>query len=234
MKETTSIPSSNLSGTTSVFARLTNILVSPGSVFDEIVRSPHCVSNWLLPLVLVSFSSLLLLGPATSKEQVADQIRGLVNDQTITPAQSEKISTDWAPSSVVAVLSGAVVGTFWSAFVLWSMGRFLLKSRFSFLKGLEVVALTQVILVLGAVITVALIAAAGDASARPALSLFARWAPAEDPVRLVLDVFNVFHLWTAAVLAIGLSRLSGVSLKEAGFWVFCYWLVARIALIVLS
>jgi len=234
MNETTSIRSSNPPGATSLLARLTNVLVSPGYVFDEVVRSPHRVFNWVLPMILVALASVLLLGPATSKEQVADRLRGLVNDETITSAQSEKMSIDWARSSVVAVVSCGIVGTFWSALVLWSIGRFLLKSRFSFLKALEVAGLTEVVMVLGLVMTAALVGASGDALARPALSLFASRAPVEDPVRLVLDVFNVFHLWTAGVLAIGLSRLSEVSLKEAGFWVFGYWLVARIALIVLS
>jgi hypothetical protein len=45
---------------------------------------------------------------------------------------------------------------------------------------------------------------------------------------------NFFHLWTTTVLAIGLSRLSGVTFKESAFWVFGYWLVARVALILLA
>jgi hypothetical protein len=54
------------------------------------------------------------------------------------------------------------------------------------------------------------------------------------PFRQVLDTFNVFHLWTTTVLAIGFSRLSAVSFKEAAFWVFGCWLFARITLIILA
>jgi hypothetical protein len=234
MSETASIPTSKPPGTTSLFSRLTNMLVSPGYVFDEVARSPHRVFNWVLPIVLVSLASLLLLASATNKQQVSDQIRGLVNNETITSAQAEKMSSTWDRSSVLAVLSTAVTGTFWSALVIWSIGRFLLKSPFSLFKGLEVVGLAGVIVAVGALITAALVGALGDAAARPALSLFASQAPADAPLRLVLDVFNVFHLWTTTVLAIGLSRLSRVSLKEASFWVFGYWVVARIALTVLS
>jgi len=46
-----------------------------------------------------------------------------------------------------------------------------------------------------------------------------------------LDILNFFHLWSTAVLAIALSRLCNVTFKEASFWVFGYWLVARIVLI---
>jgi hypothetical protein len=122
----------------------------------------------------------------------------------------------------------------WSAFVLWFIGRVFLKVRFSYLKTLEIVGLAGIILVLGTLITSLLIAASGDAAARPSLSLLARKLDPSLPSRQVLDMLNVFHLWTTTVLAIGLSRLSGVSLKEAAFWVFGYWLFARIALIVLA
>jgi hypothetical protein len=56
----------------------------------------------------------------------------------------------------------------------------------------------------------------------------------DNRVREVLGVCNVFHLWTTTVLAVGLSKLSGVSFKESAFWVFGYWLVIRLALIVLA
>jgi hypothetical protein len=87
---------------------------------------------------------------------------------------------------------------------------------------------------LGAIVTALLIGASGNPAARPALSFFAPRLPSDDPVRLVLDILNFFHLWTTTVLAIGLSRLSGVTLKESAFWVFGYWVVARLALILLA
>ena len=87
---------------------------------------------------------------------------------------------------------------------------------------------------LGAIVTALLIGIVGDPATRPALSFFAPHLPSASPVRLVLDMFNFFHLWTITVLAIGLSRLSGVTFKESAFWVFGYWLVARLALILLA
>ena len=117
-------------------------------------------------------------------------------------------------------------------FELAQDGRVFLKTHFEFLKALEVAGLTSIILALGAVITTLLIAASGDAGARPALSLFA--AKSSGRVHALLDAMNFFHLWTTTVLAIGLSRLSNVSFKESAFWVFGYWVFARIALIMLA
>ena len=91
---------------------------------------------------------------------------------------------------------------------------------------MEVVALASIILALGAIVTALLIGASGNPDARPALSFFVPHLPSASPVRLLLDTFNFFHLWTTTVLAIGLSRLSGVSFKESAVWVFGYWLVA--------
>ena len=143
------------------------------------------------------------------------------------------LSGAWPLVSSLTVCLAAFAGTFWSAFVLWFIGRVFLKVRFSYAKTLEVVGLTGVILVLGTVFTGLLIATSGDAAARPALSMLGGKLSA-GPGRQVLDTLNLFHLWTTTVLAIGLSKLSGVSFKEAAFWVFGYWLFARIALIILA
>jgi hypothetical protein len=118
--------------------------------------------------------------------------------------------------------------------LLWFIGRAFLRTRFSYMKAVEVVALTGSIVALGAIVTALLISASGNPAARPALSFFAPRLPSDDPARLVLDILNFFHLWTTTVLAIGLSRLSGVTFKESAFWVFGYWLVARVALILLA
>ena len=50
----------------------------------------------------------------------------------------------------------------------------------------------------------------------------------------LLGIVDVFHIWTVTVLAIGLSRLTRVSLKESSFWVFGYWLFTRMALVLLA
>jgi hypothetical protein len=47
----------------------------------------------------------------------------------------------------------------------------------------------------------------------------------------VLDSLNVFHLWATTLLALGLCKLSRASFRESAFWVFGYWLVARLAII---
>jgi hypothetical protein len=53
-------------------------------------------------------------------------------------------------------------------------------------------------------------------------------------VRLALGVFDAFHVWATAVPSIGLSKLTGLSSKETAFWVFGYWLLVKLALVMLA
>jgi hypothetical protein len=230
--------SSAAPASSSLASKLLDMLVSPGDVFDEVVAAPPRLANWLLPTLLVALTSLFLLRAAhvetasvPGPSQALDSQPSVVNS---TAAQAEPGSADWQRVSALATCAGAFVGTFWAAFLLWFIGRAFLRTRFSYMKAVEVVALTGSIVALGAIVTALLISASGNPAARPALSFFAMRLPSDNPVRLVLDLLNFFHLWTATVLAIGLSRLSGVTFKESAFWVFGYWVVARLALILLA
>ena len=57
----------------------------------------------------------------------------------------------------------------------------------------------------------------------------------------ILALAGLFHRFEVsrdtranALLAIGLSKLSGVSFKESAFWVLGYWLLVKLALVVLA
>jgi hypothetical protein len=237
MPATSSI-SSTVPASTSLVAKLIDMFASPSEVFDEVVAAPPRFANWLVPTVLVALASLFLLRASSNEGASAVTTSQAVEAQPTTPdsaaVQAEPSSVDAQRLSVLATCGGAFAGTFWSAFLLWFIGRAFLRTRFSYLKTLEVVALAGSVVALGTIVTALLIGISGDPATRPALSFFVRRLPSTDHVRLILDTFNFFHLWTITVLAIGLSRLSGVSFKESAFWVFGYWFVARLALIILS
>jgi hypothetical protein len=210
--------------------KLLNILVCPGDVFDEVVGGAPALENWRVPTLLVCLAGIVqvLLSPGESS---AAKLAGAA---PLPAAQALELAGVWPLVSSLAVCLAAWLGTIWSAFVLWFIGRVFLRVRFSFLKTLEVVGLCGIILVLGTIVTELLIGATGDATARPSLSLLAGSLDPGRGLRHVLDIFNFFHLWSAAVLAAALSKLAGVSFREAAFWVFGYWVVGRTALIVLS
>ncbi|SPE62909.1 membrane hypothetical protein [Verrucomicrobia bacterium] len=230
--------SSAVPASSSLVKKIFDVFACPGEVFDEIVSAPPCFANWLVPTLLVALTSLILLralndgGISVTPTPQAGAAQHTSFDSAA--PQAEVGSLDSQNLSVVATCALAFGGTFWSAFLLWFLGRAFLRTRFSYLKTVEVVALTGMIVALGAIVTALLISISGDPATRPALSFFARHLPAANPVRLFLDTLNFFHLWTIIVLAIGLSRLSGVTFKESAACVFGYWLVARLALILLA
>ncbi|MBC8001248.1 MAG: YIP1 family protein [Opitutaceae bacterium] len=212
----------------SIGGKLLNVIATPGDLFDEIVATPSNRETWLVPTLLVCLTGLLLLPVATAKETAARAT------DPVLAFQAERLFGNWRMFSAVATCAAVFVGTFWSAFVLWFIGRVFLKVRFSYWKSLEVVGLAGIILALGSIVTLLLILASGQSTARPALSLFANGPEVGGKIHTLLDLMNCFHLWTTAVLAVGLGKLSGVSLKESAFWVFGYWVLLRAMLLMLT
>ena len=226
----TSVPSTS----TPIHQKLLNLLVSPGEVFEEVISAPPRITNWLVPTLLVWVAGIILLKAATTDEPASYTVGQVIEARGLSAAHAEKLLGRARGHPLAGRGLGTFAGTFWSAFVLWLIGRVFLRIRFSFLKTVEIVGLTGIILVLGAIVTALLISASGNPAARPALSLLASELDSSSSIRAALDAMNLFHLWTTTVLAIGLSKLSEASFKESSFWVFGYWLVARIALILLA
>jgi len=231
---TTAIRDDRAAMMTTLTQKLLNIFVSPGDVFEEVVVSPPRAVCWLVPMLFVCLTGIISLRVMPASEWGAAQVRQLAESDTSASSDIGKPVRHDSAVAILTVAASAIAGTLWSTSVLWLIGRVFLKTRFSFFKTLEVVALTAMILGLGTIVTVLLGLATGDASIRPALSLFARQVYAGARLHAALDAVNVFHLWTATVLAIGLSKLARVSFSGSAFWVFGYWVALRVAMICLA
>jgi len=219
---------------TSLGAKLLNVFVSPGQVFEEVVAAPPSLANWIVPVTLVCLGSLATLAVTTRPDLAATAGNQLVDAGKISQSQATTQSAQWQNVSRAALVIAPFAATIWSAFVIWFMGKLFLKSQFKFGKALEVTALSGTILVLGAALTGLLVAATGETSARPALSLLCLKLPQESLVRTACGLLDCTQLWATGVLAIGLSKLAGVTFKESAFWVFGYWFVTRGALLLLG
>ena len=214
--------------------KLLNIFVSPGEVFEEVAASPPNPACWFVPTLLVCLTAIISLLVAPARESRAAEVRQLAEAGAVVSSDTGKRSSRLLSAAALTVAISAVTGTFWSAFVLWFIGRMFLKTRFPFLKTVEVVGLTGMILALGAIVTELLIAATGDSAARPSLSIFVGPSNPGNKVYSGLEALNFFHLWAATVLGVGLSKLARVSFREAAFWVFGYWVALRLALVWLA
>lgn len=219
---------------TSCAAKLLNVLVTPSLVFEEVALGAPNPVNWLAPTILVCLTSLLLLNLTMDPGQGTSGSQQLLASGGITQEQAAVLSAHTRILTRLALCAGVFLGVFWAALVLWFIGRVLLNGRFGFGKALEVAGLSGTILALGTVVTWLLILATSNGLARPALSLVFLKLESANRLRSAAGVLNAFYLWAAAVLSIGLSRLSGAGVKEAGFWVFGFWIVGRLALLLLS
>lgn len=219
---------------TSIGTKMLNLFVCPTLVFDEVIAGPGKTVNWLVPTLLVCLSSLAVLGSTTAPERTLATLGQMVEDGNLTQAQAATVGVHWPAVARLALCGIVLCGTLWSGLAIWLIGRVFLKSTFKFSKALEVAGLSATILVLGAVVTGLLALATDDPLARPSLSMVCSKLAPDNPLLALAGVFNVFHLWSASVLAIGLARLSGVTVKEAGFWVFGFWVIGRMTLIILS
>ena len=227
----------------SLLQRLRNVFATPDEVFQDVVHAPFSPGNWILPILLCCLAGVVSAQLLLQEPTILDPIRSNPElRQLVHQADNEAKQALGEDSDVVAaarfatclgIASACLVGTAWSAFVLWSLGAFFLRTRFSFTKTLEIVGLAQMILFLETIVTTLLTLATGHPSAKPALSLLLDDFNPTNRWHLVLETMNLFHLWTAAVLATGLSKLGRVTWAEAAFWVFGYWLVLRLGLILL-
>jgi len=134
---------------------------------------------------------------------------------------------------VQGVLAG-FMGTFWWALVVWLVGKLALKSDVSFLKALEASGLTMMIFALSVVVTTLLVVILDNLLARPALSVLVAEFDPTSKAHLLLGATNLFYLWSTAVLALALSRLSNVPFGRAAGWLFGFWAVSRVIFVMIG
>lgn len=226
-------------------ARLTNVLVAPGEVFAEVKSSPIRHGNWLIPaLILVLGSWLaaaLMFSNASIKQQVAniqeqaiqERFQPQIDEGKMTQAQVDQMKTQVAKYSGIGHMVGGFVGPifqavitpFWGGFIVWLGGVWIFRQRFDYLKGVEVVGLTMVVLAIGAVVKGLLCAAMGSMFASPGPILLVKNHDPTNPLHNVLVTLDVFMIWGVLLRAVGLATLSNVSFAKAASWVVGVWVL---------
>lgn len=235
---------------TSLAARLTNVFVSPGEVFDEVNAGAPSVKNWLAPVLILALagvvSAFIIFSQPAMIQQIHEQQVKVFNQQVksgkMTQAQADQAMAMAEKFSGPAMLKitgsvGAVVasfaGVFWRALVLWLLGMWILKAKFDYLKALEVAGLATMISVLGTIVTMLLTVIFGKAAA-PSLALLISQFDPKNPVHLLAGAVNLFTFWQLGVMAAGLARLAASSFARAFAVLLAYWLVFVAALILFS
>ena len=243
---------------TSLLARLLNVLAIPGQVFEEVRASRHSVWNWLVPIPIyaVSFAlfTVVFFSMPTIQKMLAEQQSKMRQTQASSLAEDVKagklkqadvdqalsVMDSLSQPRVVksAVLAGGfcfgVVRVFWWAFVLWFFARAILKMPIHFGKALEVAGLASVIALIGNIAVVALTVNFGETFSGGGFALVVTDFTSTGHQMLVAVAQNALNFWLIAVLGTGLARLTGLPWIRGAFLVVTYWIVSEFLLLVLG
>jgi hypothetical protein len=235
---------------TSLAAKMFNVFADPGEVFEEVKNSPPANANWLGPVLLAAFVGIvavfILFSQPAITQQIHEKQAQAFDDQVkagkMTQAQAdqaEAMAEKFSGPTALKIYGsiGAVifsfVQVFWWALILWLLGMIFLKAKFPFLKALEVAGLATMISILGALVTVLLSVTLGKpVSTSPAF--FIQDFDPKSFLHLVLKTLDLFSLWLAVVMAVGLARLAGAKFSKALLFTAIYWVAFHLVLILIG
>lgn len=226
--------------TTSLWARLCNILASPSEVFDEVRSSPPSTANWLVPALLNTVVACVATVLIVSQPAIQQQLQEVQAKAIRQQVEKGKLKAEQAEAALAATQKFATIGTlvagtagaaiasfaspFWGGLILWLLGTKALKGRFTYLKAVEAVGLSNVVSVLMGIVKTLLILITGSLFAGANALLLTKDPDPNSTLFAVLSALDVFTFWLLAVRAIGLSRLSGAGLGVSLAWTFGVWL----------
>lgn len=241
-------PAGSREDRTSLPARMINVLAVPGDVFAELAQDKPRVGHWLSPVILASLVGILSVFVMFSQPALLHQVReareAAVQKQVeagkLTRQQAEAAAQASERFMTPALLKifgsvGAVLGSFGYLFVVaicvWLVGAKAFKADFPFTRALEVCGLSLMIGVVGGIVQLLLVLLQGNLQVSPGPAFFIRNFDVANKAHLMLGALNVFTLWQIAVLAIGLSRLTGAGWLRAALWLVIPWVLLKAGII---
>lgn len=242
MEESTSPTQETLAPSTSLLARLTNVFVAPGEVFDEVKSSPPRPANWVAPLVTAMLVGIIYTLVVFSQPAIIQQMQQAQEKKFQEMVDTGKMTQAQADKSVEAVqkfmnptfmkimgCAGSVVTSaailFLAALVVWAVGLRALSGNFTYMKAVEVVGLTTMIHVLGAIVAMLLAVIYGNMMITPGPVLLVSHFDPANVTHRILSALNVVSIWYVAVVSIGLAKLSNSTFAKAAVWLFGIWAV---------
>jgi hypothetical protein len=221
--------------------RLTNMIVSPGEVFDEVRAVARDNSNWVAPLALSMIAGFAYIMVMYSQPQILQQIheaqqqsiQKMVDQGKITQQMADQqleIAGKFTTGTVLkifGILSILIMTPcmfFFMGLIVWLLGVKLFKGEFHYMKAVEAVGLCQVISILSMVVRTLLTVIYGDAGMTLGPILFVGHFDRHNPLHVFLSTCNVLDIWWLIVMALGLSKLSGAGFLKCALWGFGLWL----------
>jgi hypothetical protein len=227
---------------TSFLTRVTNVFSSPTELYGEVASVPPQTSSWLLPylasLLLAVVFTFSLYNNAALRQQIYDmQLQGMqqsVDQGKMTQEQFDRMKDGMESSGPGMFMliggGGAVLAItlyfFGITLLLWLVAKFGLKFAGAYGKMLEVYGLASVIGFFGAIVTLLMMNFFNTMHATPSGSLLVMNSyDKSNFVHNLLASINIFTIWQAAVIGIGIAKVSNKSSGTGMGIVFGLWLV---------
>lgn len=217
-----------------------NVFSSPGDAFEGLRESESKASFWLLPLiiliVLASATTAIMFSNDTLKGQILESrnqaIQKQVDSGKMTQEQADRAKSQMENMGGMFVAIG-IIGSviflsimfFGASLALWLASKVALKSTAGYGKYLEMYGISSWIGILGGVVTLLMILGLNSMYASPsaALAVYSTFDPA-NTMHKILATINIFSIWQAIVIGIGLGKLGGKSASTGigialGLWI---------------
>lgn len=220
---------------------LLNVFSSPGDAFEGLKPSPARASVWLIPMIIViviasGFSYVMFTNPTLKDQFMQAQEQAFqknIDSGKMTQAQAEQSRQGMERMGGMFIAFGIIgsvvfvsVMFFGAALALWLAGKMAMGSTAGYGKYLEIYGLSSWIGILGGIITLLMVIGMGSLYASPsaALAILSNYNPT-DNTHKILSAINIFSIWQAAVIGIGMSKLAGKSAGMGMGIAFGLWVV---------
>ncbi len=201
-----------------------NVFSAPSEAFSEIATSVKkgrfWVPTYLVSILLALASTFLIFSNESLKDQIMEAqekaIQERVDSGSVTPEQADRQVEGMREMGGLFAVVGSIgaiimisVYFFGAALVLFLLGRFVLKSGLSYSGYLATYGLSSWIGVLGAIVTLLMMLGFGSVYATPGLALtFFQEFDVTNKTHLLMSKIEVFGIWQALVLGIGLGKVT--------------------------
>jgi hypothetical protein len=227
-----------------------NVFSSPGEAFSGLAQSESKPSLWLVTLILSIVIASLFTFVMFTNESLKAQFMETQNQAIQKQVDAGKMTAEQADQSrramesmggmfiVIGIIGSVVVlaiAFFGAALVLWLVGKLALHSPAGYGKYLEMYGISTWIGILGGIVTLLMVVGLNTMHATPsaALAVYGSFDPLNTTHKL-LAALNVFSVWQATVIGIGMSKFANKSLGVGvgialGLWIV--WVLIQVFLL---
>jgi hypothetical protein len=227
-----------------------NVFSSPGDAFSDLAQNESKPSLWLVTLILSIVIASLFTFVMFSNESLRTQFLETQNHAIQKQVDSGKLTAEQGDQArsrmenmggmfiVIGIIGSVVViaiAFFGATLVLWLVGKLALKSPTGYGKYLELYGISTWIGILGGIVTLLMVLGLNTMYATPsaALAIYGSFDPLNTTHKL-LAALNIFSVWQAAVIGIGISKFSnkssGVGIGVTlGLWIV--WVLVQVFLL---